>query len=408
MADLKISKQDLHSLMPNVADEHLEDNFARSAWSVICEPGDGFAGFLISKMGATAALEAEIEGISTKQLKSKLFSLGFDSVELDSFGVFEKLHAEARERWRPRLQLEMIRTALFKINKVGGFVLTPAEPDWPQQLVDLGQHAPFALWVRGNGSALRQLGQSISIVGSRGATSYGEFATDSMVSAVVPKGYSIVSGGAYGIDGIAHRSTLALRGNTVAVMAGGLDKFYPSGNSEMLRRISQTGAVISEVPPGTVPSKWRFLQRNRLISALSQSTLVVEANWRSGALNTVSHSERLERPVYAVPGPITSPKSAGTNKLIAENRAQLVIDGNDLLEQLGETIRVTSQLELDGLGALEKRVLDAIGFDVLEIAEICSSAGLTRDEARFGLSSLELDGLVLRRDNTWTKSQTTV
>ena len=135
---------------------------------------------------------------------------------------------------------------------------------------------------------------------------------------------------------------------------------------------------------------------------------MVEANWRSGALNTVSHSERLERPVYAVPGPITSPKSAGTNKLIAENRAQLVIDGNDLLEQLGETIRVTSQLELDGLGALEKRVLDAIGFDVLEIAEICSSAGLTRDEARFGLSSLELEGLVLRRDNTWTKSQTTV
>jgi DNA processing protein len=408
MADLKISKQDLHSLMPNVEDENLEENFARSAWSVICEPGDGFAGFLISKMGATAALEAEIQGISTKQLKSKLFSFGFDSVELDSFGVFEKLHAEARERWRPRLQLEMIRTALFKINKVGGFVLTPADPDWPQQLEDLGQHAPFALWVRGSGSALRQLDQSISIVGSRGATSYGEFATDSMVSAVVPKGYSVVSGGAYGIDGIAHRSTLALRGNTVAVMAGGLDKFYPSGNSDLLKRISQTGAVISEVPPGTTPSKWRFLQRNRLISALSQSTLVVEANWRSGALNTVSHSERLERPVYAVPGPITSPKSAGTNKLIAENRAQLVIDGNDLLEQLGETIRVTSQLELDGLGALEKRVLDAIGFDVLEIAEICSSAGLTRDEARFGLSSLELDGLVLRRDNTWTKSQTTV
>jgi DNA processing protein len=408
VTDLRISKQDLQTLIPKVAEEYLEDTFCRSAWSVICEPGDGFAGFLISKMGATAALEAEIQGISTKQLKSKLISLGFDSVELDTFGVFEKSHAEARERWRPRLQLEMIRTALFKINKVGGFVMTPEDPNWPQQLQDLGQHAPFALWVRGSGSALRQLDQSISIVGSRGATSYGEFATDSMVSALVPKGYSIVSGGAYGIDGIAHRSTLALRGNTVAVMAGGLDKFYPSGNSDLLKRISQTGAVISEVPPGTTPSKWRFLQRNRLISALGQSTLVIEANWRSGALNTVSHSERLERPVYAVPGPITSPKSAGTNKLIAENRAQLVVDGNDLLEQLGETIRVTSKLELDGLGALEKRVLDAIGFDVLEIAEICSSAGLTRDEARFGLSCLELDGLVLRRDNTWSKSQTTV
>ncbi len=408
MADLKISKQDLQALLPGITDHDLEENFARSAWSVICEPGDGFAGFLISLMGAAAALEAEVHGLSSKQLKAQLISQGADAIDLDSFGVFEKLHAEARERWKPRLNQELIRTALYKINKVGGFVMTPSHPDWPAQLNDLEKHAPLALWVRGKSSALRQLEHSIAIVGSRGATSYGEFATDSMVSALVPKGFSVVSGGAYGIDGIAHRSTLALRGNTVAVMAGGLDKFYPSGNSDMLRRISQTGAVISEVPPGTIPSKWRFLQRNRLISALGQSTLVIEANWRSGALNTVSHSERLERPIYAVPGPITSPKSAGTNKLISDNRAQLVVDGDDLLERLGETGRVTSQLELDGLGAIEKRVLDALGFDVLEIAEICSSAGLTRDEARFGLSSLELEGLVLRRDNTWTKSQTTV
>ena len=408
MANLKISTQDLRALLPKVSDEELEEKFARAAWSVICEPGDGFAGFLISKLGAAAALEAEVQGLSSERLKEKLFSLGLDSADLDSFGVFEKLHAEARERWKPRLNLELIRTALYKINKVGGFVMTPSDSDWPEQLGDLEKHAPFALWVRGSSSALGLLEHSVSIVGSRGATSYGEFATDSMVSALVPKGFSVVSGGAYGIDGIAHRSTLALRGNTVAVMAGGLDRFYPTGNSDMLRRISQTGAVISEVPPGTIPSKWRFLQRNRLISALGQSTLVIEANWRSGALNTVSHSERLERPIYAVPGPITSPKSAGTNKLISENRAQLVIDGNDLLEQLGQTVRITSQSELDGLGAIEKRVLDAIGFNVMEIAEICSSAGLTRDQARFGLSSLELDGLVLRRDNTWTKSQTTV
>lgn len=408
MANLKISTQDLRALLPKVSDEELEEKFARAAWSVICEPGDGFAGFLISKLGAAAALEAEVQGLSSERLKEKLFSLGLDSADLDSFGVFEKLHAEARERWKPRLNLELIRTALYKINKVGGFVMTPSDSDWPEQLGDLEKHAPFALWVRGSSSALGLLEHSVSIVGSRGATSYGEFATDSMVSALVPKGFSVVSGGAYGIDGIAHRSTLALRGNTVAVMAGGLDRFYPTGNSDMLRRISQTGAVISEVPPGTIPSKWRFLQRNRLISALGQSTLVIEANWRSGALNTVSHSERLERPIYAVPGPITSPKSAGTNKLISENRAQLVIDGNDLLEQLGQTVRITSQSELDGLGAIEKRVLDAVGFNVMEIAEICSSAGLTRDEARFGLSSLELDGLVLRRDNTWTKSQTTV
>jgi DNA processing protein len=408
MANLKISLSDLRTMLPKVSEDKVEEVFSRSAWSVICEPGDGFAGFVVSKIGAVAALETEVQGLPSKNLKAKLLAAGVGELELDAFGVFEKAHAEARERWKSRISLEMIRVALFKIAKVGGFVMTPSDPNWPEQLNDLEPHSPFALWVRGDSSALGKLQQSVSIVGSRGATSYGEFATDSMVSALVPKGFSIVSGGAYGIDGIAHRSTLALRGNTVAVMAGGLDKFYPSGNSDLLRRVSQTGAVISEVPPGTIPSKWRFLQRNRLISALGQSTLVVEANWRSGALNTVSHCERLERPIYAVPGPITSPKSAGTNKLIAEGRAQLVVDGDDLLERLGETIRVTTQQELDGLGAIEKRVFDALGYDVLEIAEICSSAGLTRDEARFGLSNLELDGLVLRRDNAWTKSQTTV
>ena len=408
MAELRISMSDLRTMLPEVSEDHLEEVFSRSAWSVICEPGDGFAGFIVSKIGAAAALEAEVQGLSSKHLKSKLLAAGVGEIELDAFGVFEKAHAEARERWKSRISLELIRVALFKIAKVGGFVMTPIDPNWPKQLSDLGLHSPFALWVRGSSSALGKLDRSLSIVGSRGATAYGEFATDTMVSALVPRGFSVVSGGAYGIDGIAHRSTLALRGNTVAVMAGGLDKFYPSGNSDLLRRVSQTGAVISEVPPGTSPSKWRFLQRNRLISALGQSTLVIEANWRSGALNTVSHCERLERPIYAVPGPITSPKSAGTNKLIAEDRAQLVIDGDDLLERLGETNREAIQKELDGLGAIEKRVFDALGYDVLEIAEICSSAGLTRDEARFGLSNLELEGLVLRRDSAWTKSQTTV
>ena len=408
MADLKISMSDLRTMLPKVSEDDLEEVFSRSAWSAICEPGDGFAGFLVSKIGASAALEAEIQGLPSNLLKSKLLAAGIGEMEVDAFGVFEKAHAEARERWKSRISLELIRVALYKIAKVGGYVITPSDPNWPEQLKDLGLHSPFALWIRGNSSALRKLENAVSIVGSRGATSYGEFATDSMVSALVPKGFSIVSGGAYGIDAIAHRSTLALRGNTVAVMAGGLDKFYPSGNNELLRRISQTGAVISEVPPGTIPSKWRFLQRNRLISALGQSTLVVEANWRSGALNTVSHCERLERSIYAVPGPITSPKSAGTNRLIAEGRAQLVVDGNDLLERLGETTRMMPMAELDGLGAIEKRVFDALGYDVLEIAEICSSAGLTREEARFGLSNLELDGLVLRRDSAWTKSQTTV
>lgn len=134
----------------------------------------------------------------------------------------------------------------------------------------------------------------------------------------------------------------------------------------------------------------------------------MEANWRSGALNTVSHAERLSRDIYAIPGPITSPKSAGVNKLVADGRAQLVVDAADLLDRLGVQTRQISNTELAGLGAIEVRVLDAIGFDALEINEVCAAGGLTRDEARFGLANLELDGLILRRDNTWMRSQTTV
>lgn len=222
MANLKISLSDLRTMLPKVSEDKVEEVFSRSAWSVICEPGDGFAGFVVSKIGAVAALETEVQGLPSKNLKAKLLAAGVGELELDAFGVFEKAHAEARERWKSRISLEMIRVALFKIAKVGGFVMTPSDPNWPEQLNDLEPHSPFALWVRGDSSALGKLEQSVSIVGSRGATSYGEFATDSMVSALVPKGFSIVSGGAYGIDGIAHRSTLALRGNTVAVMAGGL------------------------------------------------------------------------------------------------------------------------------------------------------------------------------------------
>ena len=408
MADLKISKADLLELFPHCEESEVQDLFAAIAWSVICEPGDGFAGFLVSALGPALALESQIHNRDASYIKSQILDTGFGDWDLNAYGTFEKTLITSRERWKPRLSLDLVRESLFAIRKVGGQVITPRSEQWPQQVSDLGNHAPMVLWIRGNFDSLSSLRQSVAIVGSRGATSYGEFVTDAMVSALVPKNLAIISGGAYGIDGVAHRSTLAMQGQTVAVMAGGVDRFYPTGNADLLKRISQVGAVISELPPGSTPTKWRFLQRNRLIAALSQATLVVEANWRSGALNTVSHAERLGREVFAIPGPITSPKSAGVNKLVADGRAQLVVDAADLLDRLGVQAKQVSAVELAGLGALEVRVLDAIGFDSLEIAEICSAAGLTRDEARFGLTNLELDGLVLRRDNTWARSQTTV
>ena len=375
---------------------------------MICEPGDGFAGLLVSALGATAALNSELQNLSSQSLKESLLESGISASELDRFGVFEVAHHAARERWQPRLSLGSVKQAISKMHQIRGFMLTPVSAGWPEQLCDLGYNAPMALWVRGSQASLDRLSKSVAVVGSRGATTYGEFATEAVVAALVEKGISIISGGAYGIDAIAHKSTLALQGNTVAVMAGGIDKLYPSGNSQLLKRVTETGAVVSEMPPGSIPTKWRFLQRNRLIAALSQSTIVVEANWRSGALNTATHAQTLDREIYAVPGPISSPKSAGTNKLIADGRAQLIVDPADLLERMGIQAKVPTQLELSGLGAIEVRVLDAIGFDSLEIAEICSAAGLTRDEARFGLGNLELEGLVARRGNVWAKTQTTL
>jgi DNA processing protein len=406
MVDIRVPKSEMAKLLPQVEESELQNKFAAIAWSVICEPGDGFAGLLVSALGAEAALETELHAETSIRVKEKILQTGIDPSELDAFGVFEKVHHSSRERWKPRLSLDLVRNAIYGINKFQGEVLTPSSPSWPVQLNDLGVHSPMAIWLRGKVESLAALQKSVAIVGSRGATTYGELSTDLMVSTLVPKGFSIVSGGAYGIDGVAHRSTLSLQGNTVAVMAGGVDRFYPTGNSDLLKRISQTGAVMSELPPGSTPTKWRFLQRNRLIAALAQSTLVVEANWRSGALNTVSHSERLNREVFAIPGPISSPKSAGTNKLIADGRAQLVVDGQDLLDRLGVQVQMPNANQLAGMGAIEVRVLDAIGFSSLEISEICSAAGLTRDEARFGLANLELDGLVLRRDSTWMRSQT--
>lgn len=408
MLDLKISDSELSELLPNEGTQNLQDVFSRIAWSVICEPGDGLAGLIINTLGPQRALVNELESVTAQAVRAQLIEAGLDSSDLDKHDIFEKAFLAGRERWRPRISLTNVREALFRINQTNGLVITPLHPAWPAALDDLQAHAPMALWVRGNLDSLRKLQKSVAVVGCRGSSSYGELATQSMVSAAVEKGFSIVSGGAYGIDGIAHRCALALKANTVAVMAGGVDKFYPSGHADLLKRVAETGAVISELPPGSAPTKWRFLQRNRLIAALSQATLVIEANWRSGALNTATHAQNLNRTLLAVPGPITSPKSAGTNKLIADERATLVVDGRDLIERLGAQPDALMDFELAGLGAIETRVLDALGFNALELSEICAEAGLTRDEARFGLGNLELDGFIVRRGSTWAKSQTTL
>jgi DNA processing protein len=196
---------------------------------------------------------------------------------------------------------------------------------------DLGNAAPFALWVRGNVELLAS-SEQIAIVGARAATGYGEHVTMELAAGLSDRGRTIVSGAAYGIDGMAHRATLAGHGHTIAYLAGGVDRYYPSGHDALLTHIAEKGAVVSELPVSSPPTKWRFLSRNRLIAAATHATVVVEAGWRSGSLNTAGHAHQLGRPVGAVPGPVTSAASAGCHRLIRDYGAILVTNADEAAE----------------------------------------------------------------------------
>jgi len=228
---------------------------------------------------------------------------------------------------------------------------------------------------------------------------------------LVDRGYTIVSGAAYGIDGMAHRAALASHGFTVAFLAGGLDRFYPGGHEELLTRIAETGAVVSEVPCGTAPTKWRFLQRNRLIAAASQATVVLEAGWRSGSLNTAGHASALGRPLGAMPGPVTSVTSAGCHRLIRDYDAVCVTNADEMAELA----------PLDGARAVHDparslgepqaapeltRLLDALSSrSPRTTTDVAARAGLSVAMVQGLLGSLQLEGGVRESERGWTRVQ---
>jgi DNA processing protein len=376
------------------------DFFASLAWAVICEPGDAFAGQLISTFGAARSLSLELARTSAKDYSTYFAAAGSDWLELQKFGRFEKTLADARERWLPRFSISRVKAAVNTMAVLKGWFITQHSEHWPISLFDLENHAPRGLWGVGKPSLLED--RAISLVGSRVSTAYGENATAELIGPMVSRGFAIISGGAYGIDAQAHRAAIALKGNTIAVMAGGLDRLYPSGNRELFKEIAQKGLLLSEMPPGAEPTKWRFLQRNRLIAALGQATILVEANARSGAVSTANRAADLGRPVGAVPGPINSPGSDGCNQLIRDFKAQLITSADDILELLGESTSA-SPAEAAGLGALETRVLDVIGAGNADISRICNEGGLTRSEAEVGLAGLSLLGVIAQDSLGWRR-----
>jgi DNA processing protein len=204
----------------------------------------------------------------------------------------------------------------------------------------LGVARPYALWLRGEADLRYCCLQSVSIVGARAASAYGQHVGTELAAALAARGWTVVSGAAYGVDACAHQGALAADGVTIAVLACGVDHAYPPGHYDLLASIAAQGVLVSEWPPGRTPNRLRFLTRNRVIGALTRGTVVVEAGLRSGALNTARHARDLHRPVMAVPGPVTSEVSAGCHKMIREWGAVCVTSAHDVLEllaPLGET-----------------------------------------------------------------------
>ena len=287
------------------------DTLARAIWSTIIEPGDQVAGELIASLNAAEALEA-------------VLNEGSDSIDEEKF-------RSLRERVLPKFSTGAVEVAFRSATRFGAELVTPEHAHWPTRMNDLGNSAPVALWVRGNTELLVDE-VSTAIVGARAATGYGEHVTMEIAAGLVERGHTIVSGAAYGIDGMAHRAALASSGHTVAYLAGGLDRFYPSGHDALLARVVEAGVVASELPCGSAPTKWRFLMRNRLIAASTKATLVVEAGWRSGSLNVAGHAVAIGRPLGAVPGPVTSAASAGCHRLIRECGAIVVTNADQAAE----------------------------------------------------------------------------
>jgi DNA processing protein len=370
------------------------DALARAAWSVLAEPGDGIAGALIHALGAEEALRYAVDGTQRAGAVDALLDTADARVR--------RAVAEGRRRWAPRVQVRAVHDALRGAREVGAQLLLPGDDLWPHALDDLGVNAPIALWVRGDPRRW-VVTPRVSIVGARASSGYGDHVAAELAGDLAASGALIVSGGAYGIDGAAHRAALGVGGGTVAFLAGGVDRAYPAGHHGLLKQIAEEGAVLSELPCGAAPTKWRFLARNRLIAALGDATVVVEAGWRSGSLNTAGHAATLGRPLGAVPGAVTSASSAGCHRLLREYDAVCVTSAADVRELCG--------VAFDGTTAQESadpervRVLDALSArTALPTVEIARRSGLSVERVLSQLGLMELEGVVHPVGGGWRRS----
>jgi len=274
----------------------------RAAWIELAhaaEPADLSVARLVQRVGPVEAIE---------------------QIRRGSSGLRHQEGLQARLRGMTAVRAEE------RAHDLGVRIITRVDSEWPTQIEALDATTPHALWVLGAASLRLLALRSLSIVGARACTAYGEEVTRSWSAQLASEGWTIVSGAAFGIDAAAHRGALSADGVTVAMLAGGVDVPYPRAHASLLAAISDQGLVVSEVPLGEAVRRQRFLSRNRLIAALGRATVVVEASERSGTTATARTAASLMRPVLAVPGPVTSPASAGCHRMIADGTALLAAD----------------------------------------------------------------------------------
>ncbi|MFH0410816.1 DNA-processing protein DprA [Corynebacterium sp. L4756] len=315
---------------------------------------------------------------------------------------------------------------LATMERMGARLITRDSPEWPEMAqafsfygnaeaptnFDREAIPPNCLWVRGQ-PLKPNVAQSVAMVGTRAITAYGTQATRALVADLAKHQWSIVSGGALGVDTVAHSAAIEMQTPTVAVAACGIDYDYPARNASLFHRIAQTGTIVSEYAPGTTPQRHRFLSRNRLVAAMTAGTVVVEAAYRSGALNTLNWAEALGKVAMAVPGPITTHGSLGCHQRIQEGRAQLVASGEEIRELVGKVGEADAgaQYELDfakspvqQLSRNELKVYDAVPLYDGSLAEdIARDSGMRLPLVVHLLLVLDKKGLIRREGKNWTK-----
>ena len=376
-----------------------EERLARAVLSRVAEPGDAALAWRVLEHGAAPVLrwlrgETQLAAV-----------VGADDRRAAP-------SARRLEGYRARLAGLDPRLELQRAERAGIRLVVPADAEWPGQLADLETSLrerlpgvqplvpPMGLWVRGEEDLRLAVLRSVAVVGARSATAYGEHVASDLAAGLAARGWTVVSGAAYGVDAAAHRGALAAGGTTVAVLACGVDVPYPRGHDALVRRIGEQGIVVSELPPGSAVTRLRLLQRNRLVAALTRGTVVVEAALRSGTTTTARQARTLGRVVMAVPGPVTSSASVGCHRMLRDGEAVLVTGPEDVLEAVapvGEALREPArgpERPEDLLDPVVVRVLDALpARRPVGTARLARTAGLDLATLRRGLGELLAAGL---------------